>query len=241
MRRLTTTEAYETDARFSPRSHYVSFIRDQNLYIIDLANGSERAITRDGAGLVSFGMAEFIAQEEMDRDTGYWWSPDERRIALARVDETPVAEVERFEIQATGARIVRQRYPATGAANARVELFVADLGSDKLLPLDLGAERDIYLPRVDWFPGQPRHRRAAPEPRSEDCWSCCASMRSAATSRVLLTERSDHWVPLQRELTFLQRAKQFIWASSRDGYQHLYLYSNDGELIRPADSRVNSW
>ncbi len=152
VRRLTTTEAYETDARFSPRSHFVSFIRDQNLFVIDLANGTERAITREGGGLVSFGMAEFIAQEEMDRDTGYWWAPDERRIVLARVDESPVAEVERFEIQATGASIVRQRYPATGAANARVDLLVADLGSDALMPLHLGAEHDIYLPRVDWFP-----------------------------------------------------------------------------------------
>src|SRR5262245_26886101 len=121
VQRLTSTEAYETDARFSPRSHYVSFIRDQNLFVIDLANGTERAITRDGRGLVSFGVAEFIAQEEMDRDTGYWWSPDERRIVLARVDESPVGEVERFEIQATGASIVRQRYPTTGTANARVD------------------------------------------------------------------------------------------------------------------------
>src|SRR4029078_12918568 len=104
VQRLTTTDAYETDAHFSPRSHYASFIRDQNLYVIDLANGTERAITRQGGGLVSFGMAEFIAQEEMDRETGYWGSPDERRIVLARVDESPVAEVERFEIQATGAR-----------------------------------------------------------------------------------------------------------------------------------------
>ena len=71
-------ESYETDARFSPRGRYVSFVRDQNLVVNDLASGKERAVTRDGGGLVSFGMAEFIAQEEMDRDTGYWWSPDER-------------------------------------------------------------------------------------------------------------------------------------------------------------------
>src|SRR5687767_1733610 len=77
VRRLTRTEGYETDARFSPRSKFVSFVRDQNLYVINLADGRERAVTSDGGGLVSFGMAEFIAQEEMDRDTGYWWSPDE--------------------------------------------------------------------------------------------------------------------------------------------------------------------
>src|SRR5688572_6481397 len=142
VRRLTQTDDYETDARFSPRANYVSFVRGQNLHVIDLATGKERAVTTEGGGAVSFGMAEFIAQEEMDRDTGYWWSPDERYIALARVDESQVAEVERFEIQATGARIVGQRYPATGARNARVELFVADLAAESRLPLDLGAETD---------------------------------------------------------------------------------------------------
>ncbi len=176
-------------------------------------------------------MAEFIAQEEMDRDTGYWWSPDERHIALARVDESPVAEVERFEIQATGARVFRQRYPATGARNARVDLFVADLAAESRLQLDLGAETDIYLPRVDWFPDS---RGIAVQRQSRD-QKTLELMRFDALSgrgRVLLTERSEHWVPLHRELTFLQHSPQFIWASSRSGFQHLYLYGNDGNLIR---------
>src|SRR5690606_32180175 len=77
VRRLTTTDAYETDAKLSPRGRYVSFIRDQNLYVIDLRTGNETALTTDGEGLIHNGVAEFIAQEEMDRDTGYWWSPDE--------------------------------------------------------------------------------------------------------------------------------------------------------------------
>ena len=167
VRRLTNTEAFETDARFSPRSRYVSFIRDQNLYVVDLANGTERAITREGGGLVSYGVAEFIAQEEMDRDTGYWWSPDESRIALARVDEAPVAEVERFEIQATGARIVRQRYPAAGTANARVDLFVADLGTDGLRSsTSVPMPTSIYRASTGSRTAIPR--RSAPEPRPED-------------------------------------------------------------------------
>jgi len=231
VQRLTHSAAYETDARFSPRSHYVSFIRDQNLYVIDLANGTERAVTHEGGGLVSFGVAEFIAQEEMGRDTGYWWSPDEQRIALTRVDESPVAEIERFEIQATGARVVRQRYPATGTTNARVELYLADLGSDNLAKLDLGADPDIYLPRIDWFPDG---RSVAVQRQSRD-QKTLELLRFDATSgrsRVLITERSRTWVPLHHELTFLRRARQFIWASSRDGFQHLYLYQNDGNLVR---------
>jgi dipeptidyl-peptidase-4 len=235
VRRLTSTEGYETDARFSPRSHFVSFVRDQNLHVIELADGRERAITREGGGLVSFAMAEFIAQEEMDRDTGYWWSPDERHIALTRVDEAPVAEVERFEIQATGARIVRQRYPATGASNARVSLFVADLAADSRLELELGANPDIYLPRVDWFPDG---RGIAVQRQSRDQKTLELLRFDALTgnSRVLLVERSEHWVPLHRELTFLQKSRQFLWASSRDGFQHLYLYANDGKLVRQLTS-----
>jgi dipeptidyl-peptidase-4 len=235
VRRLTATEAFETDARFSPHSNFVSFVRDQNLFIIDLATGKERAVTHEGGGLVSFGMAEFIAQEEMDRDTGYWWSPDERHIALARVDESPVAEVERFEIQADRVSVVRQRYPATGARNARVDLFVADLSADSRLQLDLGTDTDIYLPRVDWFPDG---RGIAVQRQSRD-QKTLELMRFDALSgrgRVLLTERSEHWVPLHRELTFLQRSSQFVWASSRDGYQHLYLYGRDGNLIRQLTS-----
>lgn len=235
VRRLTTTEAYETDARFSPHSNFVSFVRDQNLYIIDLATRKERAVTRDGGGLISFGMAEFIAQEEMDRDTGYWWSPDERHIVVARVDESPVAEVERFEIQAAGATVTRQRYPATGARNARVDLFVVDLAAESRLQLDLGADQDIYLPRVDWFPDG-RGIAVQRQSRDQKTLELLRFDSLSGRGRVLLTERSEYWVPLHRELTFLKRSSQFIWASSRDSFQHLYLYGNDGNLIRQLTS-----
>ena len=207
VRRLTRTEGYETDARFSPRSNYVSFVRDQNLYVIDLADGRERAVTREGGGLVSFGMAEFIAQEEMDRDTGYWWSPDERHIALARVDEAPVAEVERFEIQATGARIVRQRYPATGARQCARR--PVRRRSRRRQPAHARSRREARLSIYRAWTGSrtaaasPCSARAATRRRS----SCCVSTRSRGRGRVLLTERSEHWVPLHRELTFLRKRR----------------------------------
>jgi uncharacterized protein YciI len=93
----------EIDAKVSPKGSYVSWVRDQNLVIYDLATSKETPITDDGAGLITWATAEFIAQEEMDRDTGYWWSPDERYIALTRVDESPVDVVPRFEITGGGA------------------------------------------------------------------------------------------------------------------------------------------
>ncbi|RMF69887.1 MAG: S9 family peptidase, partial [Alphaproteobacteria bacterium] len=85
VRRLTKTEAFETDPKFSPDGRHVAFVRERNLFVIDLADGSETAVTTDGGGPIMNGMAEFVADEEMDRHTGYWWSPDSRRIAYTRV------------------------------------------------------------------------------------------------------------------------------------------------------------
>src|ERR1044072_5986937 len=138
--RLTSSASYETDSRFSPGGRYVSFIRDQNLFAIDLRTRQERQLTSDGAGLVRNGVAEFVAQEEMDRDTGYWWAPDDSRIAYARIDDAPVQEVERFEINAEGTRMYRQRYPAAGTANTKVELKVLTLESRDVKIVDLGRE-----------------------------------------------------------------------------------------------------
>ena len=234
VRRITQSESFETDAHFSPRGRYVSFIRDQNLIVYDLTTGKERAITRDGAGLVSFGTAEFIAQEEMGRSTGYWWSPDEKRIAFTRVDESPVAEVERFEIYADAVKVVKQRYPAAGAKNALVQLFVADLGKPDAAPVqvDLGTNTDVYLARVNWFPGG---QALAVQRQSRDQKELVLLQADATTgaTRELLKEMSKTWVELNDELTLLERSKQFIWASSRSGHQHLYLYDNEGKLVRP--------
>lgn len=231
VRRLTTTQAYETDARFSPRGRYVSFIRDQDLFAIDLTTGKEQALTTDGEGLVQNGVAEFVAQEEMDRTTGYWWSPDERRIAFTRIDDSPVQEVERFEINADGARMFRQRYPAAGTPNTRVELKVLELGSGRITPVDLG-NADTYLARVTWFPDSRRLavQRQTRDQKRLDLLKIDTDSGSAGT---LLSETSNHWIELHNDLRFLEKRDGFIWASRRSGYRHLYLYDLDGKLIRP--------
>ncbi|HEX7887405.1 MAG TPA: DPP IV N-terminal domain-containing protein, partial [Phenylobacterium sp.] len=100
-RQLTRTAGDEIDAKISPRGGYVSYVRDDNLYVVPTAGGAERALTEGGSELKSWATAEFIAQEEMDRDTGYWWSPDDKAVALAFVDQTGVDIVERPEVNAT--------------------------------------------------------------------------------------------------------------------------------------------
>jgi dipeptidyl-peptidase 4 len=224
----------------SPRGSYVSFIRNQNLVVYNLGTSRERAVTKDGGGLISYGTAEFIAQEEMDRTTGYWWSPDEKRIAYARVDESPVAEVDRFEIYADSVKVIKQHYPAAGAKNASVQLFVKSLSGDSAsetpaVQVDLGKDPDIYLARVNWLPDG---ASLAVQRQSRDQKTLTLLQADAANGATteLLSEHSDTWVPLHDELTFLEHSRQFIWASSRTGFKHLYLYDFSGKLIRPLTS-----
>src|SRR5450631_3680272 len=126
---LIDTHGFATDATVSPAGGLVAYVRDQNLYAHDIAAKTEKALTSDGGGAVKNGMAEFIAQEEMDRSTGYWWAPDGRHIAFARVDESPIKVTERFEIAADNVATFAQRYPYAGGANVLVRLAVADVRS----------------------------------------------------------------------------------------------------------------
>ncbi|HLL59168.1 MAG TPA: DPP IV N-terminal domain-containing protein, partial [Allosphingosinicella sp.] len=105
VRRLTETKETEVDARVSEGGRYLSFVRNQNLFVTDVASGRERQLTTDRGGTLSWGSAEFVAQEEMDRNTGHWWSPDDRYIAVARVDESKVPVVTRAAIGAEGTKL----------------------------------------------------------------------------------------------------------------------------------------
>jgi len=222
---------FATDAQISPRGGYVAYIRDQNLRLYELASGTDKALTEDGGGAIKNGMAEFVAQEEMDRSTGYWWSPDDRHIAFARVDETPVKVTQRFEITADNVETFPQRYPATGGPNVLIRLGVCDVHTGAVTWIDLGSNPDIYLARVNWLPDGKTLaiQRESRDQRRLDL--LFANVESGA-SRVVLTEKSDSWIDLNDELSFLKKSKEFVWASARDGFTHLYLYDYTGHLVR---------
>src|ERR1700685_1686289 len=225
------THGFATDATVSPAGGTVAYVRDQNLYAYDIAAKTEKALTSDGGGAIKNGMAEFIAQEEMDRSTGYWWAPDDRHIAFARVDETPVKVTERFEIAADNVATFAQRYPAAGGPNVLVRLGVADVQSGAVTWIDLGHETDVYLARVNWLPDG-RTLAIQRESRDQRRLDLLFADIETGRSRVVLTESSKTWIELNNELTFLKHSREFIWESSRDGFQHLYLYGYDGRLVR---------
>jgi dipeptidyl-peptidase 4 len=229
-RQLTRTAADEIDAKVSPKGRFVSFVREDDLYVIPAAGGAERALTSGGTELKSWGTAEFIAQEEMDRHTGYWWSPDESRIAVALVDQTGVDVVERPEVGAAGARVVPQRFPRAGRPNARVELFIQPLPGGARVRVDLGPDPDIYLARADWSKDG-RTLYVQRQSRDQRRLDLLAVDPANGRSRILLAETSRHWVDLHDDFRPLADGS-FLWSSERGGVRQLYLYGADGRLIR---------
>ena len=220
------------DPKISPKGRYVSFVRDQNLVVIDLKTGAERQLTLDGKGTVHNAEAEFVAQEEMDQTTGYYWAPDDSAIAYKRYDEAPVPVVRRFEIFADRTEVIDQHYPAAGDPNVLVDLFIVSPDTGVSRRIDLGAEKDIYLVRADWSADSKTlvYQRQTRDQKRLDLVAVDAA---TLAQRPLLSETSKTWVSIHNDLRFLKNRPAFIWASERSGRNHLYLYDLNGKLLHP--------
>ncbi len=205
--------------RMSPAGESVAGVIDGNLAIMDIASGEVQWLTHDGGGAVSNGLPEFIAEEEMHRYRGFWFAPDGRRIAFTRVDETPIAESLRYEIDAGEIRMVRQRYPYAGQANAEVRLCVVSLdGGD---PRELFTpQADGYLARVGWTPDG---SALLVQEQSRDQRTLRLLRLDVATrdETLLLLEQAATWVNLFDDPVFVD-GERFLWQSERDGSAQLY-------------------
>ena len=233
---LTSAEQQATDARFSPQGRFISFIEAGNLWAFDTEQNKQIQLTTGASRKISYGVAEFVAQEEMKRMTGYWWASDEQHIALTRVDVRPVAVKTRVDIYADRSELVKQRYPAAGEANAAVDLGVLNLSDRTINWLELEQRYgDGYLARVNWVP-QRNILTYQWQNRSQSELTLWRYDLASTAHQRILQETSEYWINLHDDLHFLSNSPHFIWASARSGYKHLYLYRLDGTLIRQLTS-----
>ena len=224
--RLTDTEESELNPSLSSTGAYVSFVRDRQLWVGDVGAEASPVTPKEGDA-IRWGEAEFVAQEEMARLTGYWWSPDDRRIAVERFDESMVGIVTRAAIGATGTKVFDQRYPVAGSPNAVVELFVMDPDGQNRMKVDLGENTDIYLARVDWAPdGSALYVQR--QNREQTVLDMLKVDPATGKSEVLFTETAameDYWINLSDDYKWLDDGS-LIWWSERDGFGHLYRYAD---------------
>ena len=224
VKRLTEGPGGQLNPALSETGRHFSFVRDRRLWVGPIG-GEAKPITPDEkADTVHWGEAEFVAQEEMARYVGYWWSPTDARIAVERFDEALVCVVTRTAIGASGTRTFEQRYPAAGTPNVDVSLFVIDPDGGNKVQVDLGPERDIYLARVDWPPvGNALYVQR--EDRGQTTLDMLKVDPATGRSTLLFSEKaaSGHWINLTDNYRFLEDGS-LIWWSERDGYGHLYRF-----------------
>jgi dipeptidyl-peptidase-4 len=229
-RTLVSGKAAIADPKISPDGRYVSFIRDHNLWLVNLADGKERAVTQGGTEEVRKGELDWVYPEELEIKTAYWWSPDSSAIVYLEMDERKVSQYPLVDFASPSGEAEMERYPVAGGANPVIRVLVASVGNSEPRVMDIGEETDIYIPRVNWLPDS-KHLAIQRLNRTQTTLDVLIADAGSGKTRVALSETDPYWINVSDDLYFLKDGKRFLWSSERSGYRHLYLYDLDGKQL----------
>ena len=222
----------QQQAQFSPDGSRVVFVRGGNLFVADPAAGSERQLTFDGRfNHIINGLPDWVYEEEFSFARAFAWSPDGRKIAYLRFDES---RVKQYNMNRFAGGLYPEnytfKYPKAGEQNSVVELYCCDAADGSTVRMDTGEQTDQYIPRLFWTPtGQLGFYRLNRLQNHFEVLLC----DSSGASRVVYDERNDRYVERVdgRTVTFLPDGDRFVVRSERDGFMHLYLYSVSEGLL----------
>ncbi len=215
-------------ATFSPDATKVAFMRDNNLFIKDLKTGEEKQFTNDGLyNHIINGAPDWVYEEEFSFSQGFYWSPDSKKIAFMKFDESNVREFQMEEFEGLYPDWYSFKYPKAGEDNSIVEIYVYDLESGKTVKMDTGKETDIYLPRIAWT--KDANVLAIQRlNRHQNHLEILAADATTGKSRVFYDETNDYYIDITDDWHFLEDGKRFLMTSERSGYNHIYLCNLDG-------------
>ncbi|MBQ6305418.1 MAG: S9 family peptidase [Bacteroidales bacterium] len=215
-------------ATFSPDATKVAFMRDNNLFIKDLKTGEEKQFTKDGLyNHIINGAPDWVYEEEFSFSQGFYWSPDSKKIAFMKFDESNVREFQMEEFEGLYPDWYSFKYPKAGEDNSIVEIYVYDLESGKTVKMDTGKETDIYLPRIAWT--KDANVLAIQRlNRHQNHLEILAADATTGKSRVFYDETNKYYIDITDDWHFLEDGKRFLMTSERSGYNHIYLCNLDG-------------
>jgi dipeptidyl-peptidase 4 len=229
-RTLVTGRAALADAKISPNGRMVSFVRDHNLWVVNVADGKEQPITQGGTEEVRKGELDWVYPEELSAKTAYWWAPDSSSIAYMEMDEQKVSQYPMVDFASPQGEDELERYPTAGGANPLVRVLVASVAGGEARLIDTGAETDIYLPRVNWLVDS-KQIAIQRLNRAQTTLDLLIADASTGKSKVVMSESDANWINISDDLHFLKDGKRFLWTSERSGFRHLYVYSIDGKEL----------
>lgn len=223
-------------ATLSPDGSKVAFVRDNNLFYVDLLNTQEVQVTDDGKfNEIINGSTDWVYEEEFSFVVGFYWSPDSKKIAYYRFDESKVKEynLQKWNKGQLYPQDYKFKYPKAGETNSTVEIWFYDLASKAKVKADVGNDTDFYIPRVKWT-NDANTLSIRKLNRLQNNLELLHANAATGKSSVILNEKEEAYVDLEflDDLTYLKDGKQFIHSSERDGFKHLYLYSMSGALIK---------
>lgn len=218
------------DPHFSSDGRWISFVRDYDLHRVEWRTGKVERLTSGGSEEQPNGLAEFVAQEEMHRDRGYWWSPDSRMVAYQHSDLRAVEKLHILDPSRADRPPQSWHYPRAGRANATVSLHVLTFGAGPVR-VKWDAERYPYLAGVKWSEGAPLC--AVVQSRDQKDELLLRVDPATGTTTELLHEHDDTWINLFGEAPhWIDSGRRFLWISEADGRARVWLHEADGRRVR---------
>ena len=225
--------------RLSPDGRFVAAVRGDDLHVVELSTGRDRALTSGGSDTLSRGLAEFAAAEELDRADGAWWSPDSATLLYEEADSSAVERHFIADPEHPASAPVEFRYPRAGTANARLRLGLIGRGGGATRWIDWDSTAYPYLVRVVW----PRHGRLSLVVlnRAQTEQRVLAVDPASGHATTLLSERDPAWINISPGLNWhagalprwLPDGSGFLWAAEVDDRWRLELRRADGSLDHP--------
>jgi dipeptidyl-peptidase-4 len=229
-RTLVSGKTAIADPKISPDGRYVSFVRDHNLWLVNLADGEECAVTQGGTEEIRKGELDWVYPEELEIKTAYWWAPDSSAIAYLEMDERKVSQYPMVDFSSPSGEAEMERYPVAGGANPIVRVLVATVRGGEPRVMDTGAETDIYIPRVNWLTDA-KDLAIQRLNRAQNALDLLIADTATGNTRTVLGENDPNWINVSDDLYFLKDGKRFLWSSERTGYRHFYLYDLGGKQL----------
>jgi dipeptidyl-peptidase-4 len=221
-------------AKFSPDGGRVGYVREHDLYVQDLADGSITRLTRDGSATTINGTFDWVYEEELSLRDGWRWSPDGRHIAFWQLDASGVGHFHLINnTDSLYSRVIPVQYPKAGTTNsaARVGVVPASGGAAVWLAVP-GDPRDNYIARMDWAASS-REVLIQHLNRAQNTIRLMLGDAASGAVRTVLTERDDAWLDVVDDVVWLDQGREFTWVSERDGWRQVYRVSRDGTRVRP--------
>jgi dipeptidyl-peptidase 4 len=217
-------------AKFSPDGSKVAFGRANDLWVKDLRTGVETRLTTDGSDDIINGTTDWVYEEELGLRDAFRWSPDSKRIAFWRFDQSAVPAFPVVDELGLYPRVSTLRYPKAGEANSRVTIHVIGADGSGRHPLSVGPDTGQYITRLEWIDADSIAVQRMP--RKQNQLELLLLDASTGTGRTIVTERDSAYVnPEGEPIVWLADRRRFLLRSDRSGWQQYYLYHRDGRLL----------